>query len=126
VYQTLGTALCPSVIHLLGFCGSALIILSITMRSVVRLRIIGLAGAATFLAYGLALGTWPIVVTNTVTVSIQLLRLRGLRNAGSTDAHTVHGPTPSAVERRRPPTTGYLAAARRHPASRPRITRPPA
>lgn len=68
--------------QLLGFCGSALIIVSITMRSVVWLRLIGLAGATTFVTYGVLLGVWPVVVTNLVTSSIHLFHLRRLTRAG--------------------------------------------
>ena len=69
-------------IHLLGFAGSALIILSITMRSVVRLRVIGLVGAIAFTVYGVALGAWPVVVTNLVTTSIHVYHLQALSKSG--------------------------------------------
>ncbi len=65
-------------VHLLGFAGSAFIIVSITMRSVFRLRVIGLIGAITFTAYGAILGAWPVVVTNLVTTSIHVVHLRTL------------------------------------------------
>ena len=82
-------ALCALVfmmVHLLGFGGSALIVLAVTMRSVVWLRSFGLIGSATFVAYGIALGAWPIVITNVVTTSIHLFHLRTLAN---TDARGV-------------------------------------
>lgn len=64
-------------VDLLGFAGSGLIVLSLTMKSIVRLRIVGLAGAMIFVSYGLLLGAWPVVVTNIITLSIHLFRLRG-------------------------------------------------
>ncbi len=64
-------------VDLLGFAGSGLIVLSLTMKSIVRLRIVGLAGAMIFVSYGLLLGAWPVVVTNIVTLSIHIFRLRG-------------------------------------------------
>ncbi len=64
-------------VDLLGFAGSGLIVLSLTMKSIVRLRIVGLAGAMIFVSYGLLLGAWPVVVTNIVTLSFHIFRLRG-------------------------------------------------
>lgn len=66
-------------IDLLGFAGSGLIILSLTMKSIVRLRLVGLAGAVMFVSYGLWLEAWPVVATNLATSTINLVRLWGLR-----------------------------------------------
>ncbi|MEL6892675.1 MAG: uroporphyrinogen decarboxylase [Actinomycetota bacterium] len=65
-------------VHLIGFAGSALIIGSVLMRSVVRLRVLGLSGSLTFIVYGVVLGAWPIVVTNGLTTAIHVARLRRL------------------------------------------------
>lgn len=65
-------------LQLLGFVGSTLIVVSLTMRSIIRLRIIGLLGAAAFIGYGFALQAWPVVATNVVTSSIHLYHLRSL------------------------------------------------
>lgn len=65
-------------IDLLGFAGSSLIVLSLTMKSIVRLRLVGIAGASVFIAYGLWLGAWPVVATNVVTLTVHLVRLRSL------------------------------------------------
>lgn len=67
-------------IDLLGFAGSGLIIFSLTMKSIVRLRLVGLAGAVVFVSYGLWLGAWPVVATNLATSTINLVRLWGLRH----------------------------------------------
>ena len=50
--------------ELVGYLASLLVVLSLTMTSVVRLRSISLAGAITFVAYGLLIGSVPIVLTN--------------------------------------------------------------
>ena len=60
----------------IGYAGSALVVASLTMRSILRLRIIGLAGAVTFIVYGVLIDAWPIVVTNVVIVGIHLAFLR--------------------------------------------------
>jgi hypothetical protein len=69
------------VVHLLGFAGSALIVMSVTMRSVAWLRCFGLAGSVMFMIYGALLEAWPVVVTNAVTTTIHLYQLRRLMNA---------------------------------------------
>lgn len=70
-------------IDLLGFTGSSLIVLSLTMKSIVRLRVVGIAGALVFIAYGPWLGAWPVVATNTVTLSVHSVRLRSLLADGT-------------------------------------------
>ncbi|MEM9748887.1 MAG: hypothetical protein AAF945_19505 [Actinomycetota bacterium] len=62
--------------ELLGYLGSALVVVSLTMRSLLRLRIISLAGSATFLVYGLLIESWPIVITNAAIAVINLWYLR--------------------------------------------------
>lgn len=66
---------------LIGYLGSALVVASLTMRSIMRLRIIGLAGGLTFVAYGYLIDAWPIVLTNVVIVAIHLAFLREIYTA---------------------------------------------
>ncbi|HSL74987.1 MAG TPA: hypothetical protein VK853_10985 [Ilumatobacteraceae bacterium] len=61
---------------LVGYVASALVVLSLTMTSVVRLRVISLLGSATFLLYGLLIESAPIVVTNGAIVAINAWFLR--------------------------------------------------
>jgi len=64
---------------LIGYVGSALVVASLAMRSILKLRLIGLAGAITFVMYGYLIGAWPIVWTNVVIVLIHLHFLREIR-----------------------------------------------
>lgn len=50
--------------ELIGYLASALVVASLAMTSVVRLRTISLAGSVTFVVYGLLIGSLPIVITN--------------------------------------------------------------
>jgi len=50
--------------ELLGYSASVLVALSLTMRSVVKLRVINLAGAMLFTAYGLVIGALPVAALN--------------------------------------------------------------
>ena len=66
---------------LIGYFGSALVVASLTMRSIIKLRIIGLAGALTFIVYGYLIDAWPIVLTNVVILAIHLAFLREIFTA---------------------------------------------
>ena len=57
-------------IEAIGYLGSALVVVSLLMTRILRLRIIGLMGSATFLVYGLLIGSIPIIITNIVIVVI--------------------------------------------------------
>lgn len=66
-------------LQLLGYAASALIATSLLMRSIVKLRIINMVGAATFSLYGFLIGAYPVGILNAMTTTInvvQLLRLQ--------------------------------------------------
>ncbi len=63
-------------VELLGYVASALVIISLTMRSVVRLRTISLCGSITFLTYGALIGSVPIIITNACIAAINIWFLR--------------------------------------------------
>lgn len=65
-----------SVVELIGYLASALIVVSLAMTSVVRLRIISFIGSVTFVVYGLLIGAWPIVVSNAIIAGINVWYLR--------------------------------------------------
>ncbi len=59
-----------TVIEIVGYAASALIVLSITQTSILKLRLFGLIGGVTFLIYSLAIGAYPIAVVNVIGASI--------------------------------------------------------
>jgi hypothetical protein len=65
-------------VEVVGYAASALIIVSITQKSILKLRGIGLAGSFTFLGYSLAIGAYPIAVVNVVAAAIHTWYLRKL------------------------------------------------
>lgn len=65
-----------SATEVVGYVASALVVLSLAMTSVVRLRTISLAGSVTFVVYGVFIESVPIVLTN---VSIAVINLWFLR-----------------------------------------------
>lgn len=62
-------------IELIGYLASALIVLSLLMASVFRLRIINLVGATVFTVYGLLISSWPVILTNAAIVVIDVYYL---------------------------------------------------
>jgi hypothetical protein len=66
-------------LQLLGYAASVLIAVSLMMRSVVRLRLINLMGAATFSLYGFLIGAYPVGILNMLTASINVVQLVRLR-----------------------------------------------
>jgi GNAT superfamily N-acetyltransferase len=62
-------------LQLLGYAASLLIATSLLMRSIVRLRLINMAGAATFAVYGFLIGAYPVAVLNLMTTTINIVQL---------------------------------------------------
>lgn len=74
--------------ELIGYTASALVVLSLSMRSILRLRIISLCGSVTFLTYGTLIGSVPIAITNVCIASINVWFLRrefAIRRSGHGD-----------------------------------------
>lgn len=57
-------------VELVGYLGSALVVTSLLMTRILRLRVIGLMGSTTFLMYGILIGSVPIIITNGVIMII--------------------------------------------------------
>jgi hypothetical protein len=57
-------------IEAVGYLGSALVVVSLLMTRILRLRVIGLLGSTTFLIYGLLISSVPIIITNLVIIVI--------------------------------------------------------
>ena len=64
-----------SSVELIGYLGSILVAISLTMKSLLRLRIINLIGALFFTLYGLLLGAYPVAFLNGIIVCIDLYYL---------------------------------------------------
>lgn len=63
-------------VELIGYAASALVVTSLAMTSVVRLRVISLIGSVTFVVYGLLLGSVPIIITNAAVAGLNIWFLR--------------------------------------------------
>jgi CDP-diglyceride synthetase len=65
----------PSQIEIIGYIGSVLVAVSLMMKSLLRLRVINLFGAAFFMAYGILLDAYPVAFLNGLIVCIDLYYL---------------------------------------------------
>jgi hypothetical protein len=64
--------------EIVGWTASALVIVSLTQRSILKLRVVGVGAATSFLTYGLLIGAYPLVVVNIVVIGVHLYFLRKL------------------------------------------------
>ncbi len=62
--------------ELVGYLASVLVVISLTMTSVVRLRMVSFCGSVTFFVYGALIGSIPIMVTNGSIAVINVWFLR--------------------------------------------------
>jgi hypothetical protein len=75
---SLGSVTASTFYELIGYAGSALIVVSLTRTSILKLRLFGLAGAATFVIYGFLIGAYPVALVNGAIVVVHLFFLRRL------------------------------------------------
>lgn len=89
-------------VELVGYLASALIVLSLVMASVLRLRIINLVGATVFTVYGLLIGSWPVIVTNAAIIAINVYYLAVMLRERARQGYfeVVAVPTDSPILRR--------------------------
>lgn len=65
----------PVTIEVIGYVASILVVASLAMTSVVRLRILSLLGSIAYVVYGVALSAWPIVIANAVIAVLNIWNL---------------------------------------------------
>ena len=66
-------------IQLLGWIGSVLIVLSLTLRRQLPFRLVNLAAASVLLVFNFAIGLWSMVLLNTAIMIVNLYQLRRTR-----------------------------------------------
>lgn len=61
-----------TIIEIIGYVASILVIISLTMTSVLRLRLVSLIGSIAWFVYGLMLNAPPIYLTNGIIIAINI------------------------------------------------------
>jgi hypothetical protein len=64
-----------TIYELIGYLASILIVISLAMSSVIRLRVVNLAGAVVFSIYGALIGSLPVLITNLVITGLDVFYL---------------------------------------------------
>lgn len=62
-------------LEIFGYIGSGLILLSMMMTSVEKLRWFNISGSVISMIYGAVMGTWPVVLLNVGTISINVVQI---------------------------------------------------
>ena len=71
-------------LEIFGYIGTALVIVSMMMTSVLKLRIFNMCGGLISLIYAVCVNTWPVVVLNACLISINFVQtLRQLKKRGA-------------------------------------------
>jgi hypothetical protein len=65
----------PILLEVFGYIGSGLILLSMMMTSVEKLRWFNISGSVISMIYGAIMGTWPVVFLNIGTISINVVQI---------------------------------------------------
>jgi len=75
-------------IEIIGYIGTAIVLVSMLMTSITKLRIINMCGGALSTVYALITGAMPVVVLNVALITIntvQLIRERQITLAKETE-----------------------------------------
>jgi len=65
--------------EIIGYTGTALILVSMMMTSVAWLRILNMSGSVFSMIYGALCGTWPVFLLNICMIIINLVQLIRLK-----------------------------------------------
>lgn len=53
-----------NMVEIMGYAASIGVAISLTMKDIVKLRVLNFIGCALFVVYGLMINAWPVVTTN--------------------------------------------------------------
>ncbi|WP_277814742.1 YgjV family protein [Vibrio genomosp. F10] len=59
-----GSLMEMNMVEILGYAASIMVAISLTMKDIVRLRVLNFIGCGLFTAYGLMIDSMPVVITN--------------------------------------------------------------
>ena len=70
-------------IEIFGYIGTLLVIISMTMKSLNKLRVYNIAGSIISMIYCIIAGTWPTVVMNVCLIAINVYQLIKAKKASA-------------------------------------------
>lgn len=68
-------------IEWIGYLASLLIVVSLTMSDIVKLRIVNSIGCVVFVTYGILVGAYPVIVSNFAIVIINIYYLYKMKKS---------------------------------------------
>ncbi len=74
------------IMEIIGYIGTGLVIISMLMTSLMRLRIINMCGAFLSMLYAISAHAWPVVILNAALIVIQIIQIIRLRWGRKTDS----------------------------------------
>ncbi|MGD8110326.1 YgjV family protein [Vibrio sp. TRT 21S02] len=74
-----------NVVEILGYAASIMVAISLTMKDIVKLRVLNFIGCALFTAYGLMIDAWPVVVTNGFIACVNVYFLAKMQQEKKSD-----------------------------------------
>jgi hypothetical protein len=72
-------------VEILGYAASIMVAISLTMKDIVRLRVLNFIGCGLFSAYGLMIDAWPVVATNSFIACVNIYFLVKMQNEKKSD-----------------------------------------
>ncbi|TKF04211.1 YgjV family protein [Vibrio kanaloae] len=75
-----------NMVEILGYAASIMVAISLTMKDIVRLRVLNFIGCALFTAYGVMIDAWPVVATNGFIACVNIYFLSKMQKEKKTEA----------------------------------------
>lgn len=75
--------------EMIGYIGTALILISMMMTSVAWLRIVNMSGSLFSMIYGAYTGAWPVFLLNICMIGVNLFQLIRLKRKKE-ESHEAH------------------------------------
>ncbi|EDK28981.1 YgjV family protein [Vibrio sp. IB15] len=75
-----------NMVEILGYAASIMVAISLTMKDIVRLRVLNFIGCALFTAYGVMIDAWPVVATNGFIACVNIYFLAKMQKEKKAEA----------------------------------------
>ena len=75
-----------NMVEILGYAASIMVAISLTMKDIVRLRVLNFIGCALFTSYGVMIDAWPVVATNGFIACVNIYFLAKMQQEKKAEA----------------------------------------
>lgn len=70
-----------NMVDIMGYAASIMVAISLTMKDIVKLRVLNFIGCSLFVGYGLMIDAWPVVATNAFIACVNVYFLARMQQA---------------------------------------------